>query len=46
MNVDHLPGDLTVPSFGSRMVYAPGVGHLAGAEVSREVLGLILGLAL
>ena len=26
--------------------YPPGGGRLAGAEVSREVLGLILGLAL
>ena len=31
---------------GGGDAYPPGGGRLAGAEISREVLGLILGLAL
>jgi hypothetical protein len=35
MNVDHLPGDVTVPSFGPRMVCTKG-GSI-GADVRTEL---------
>jgi hypothetical protein len=33
MNVDHLPGDLTVPSFGPRMVCTKGGAVMIGKNV-------------